>query len=791
MFKNHIKVAWRNLWANPLFSIINVLGLSLGMAIALVLYLFIGHELSFDNLYKGESNVYRILLNTDGDSFSQETWAGAPNALAPAMKTDIPNIKYTARILKHGFGTNANVKVGNNIFLEKELYWADADIFDLLKVEIVLGNRSDINAPNSVALSQKTAKQYFGNTEAIGKTIEIDNRQKMEVVAIYKDMPKNSSYKFNVIASPKATYAKNLYWSNASYETLVQFNTNISVPEVERQIQQLVDKNVEKENQWFSFSLQPLERIHLYSAEYSDSYAARLGDIQEIKNLSLLAILILVIACINYMNLTTARSQKRSKEVGINKTLGAVKRTLVVRFYIETALITLIAMIIGVVLAVLALPWFNYLSNQELDPSLLLEPMSFLAFLVIWAVTTLVAGSYPALYLSGFSPKSAFSPSYKQGGTAILVRKGLVVVQFAASAILIVGILIIYQQIRFIGNQNLGFEPDNIVVVSVAGINSQTGLDEIAQEFKGLGQVTDVALAQGFPGTGVSLNTLFKDREDRKGLDIQTNVSDPEVLDVLGLRLLAGTTLPKNKQENDTLIEVVLNKTAVDYLGYTPEEAINKKVFINREVRIVGVVDDFNFTSLHTPIGAYAFTNNDTEYKGYALVRFGNYSPDFLNQLERTFKAVDPETVFDYSFLDKNIEKLYEREQRTIRVGLIFCGLAILVACLGLFGLAAFMAEQRKKEIGIRKVLGASIFNVFKMLSTDFVKLVVLALAIAFPIAYWLSNRWLQEFAYHIEIYWWVFALTGLVALAITLFTISFQAIKAARSNPVKSLRTE
>ncbi|MGB5553546.1 MAG: FtsX-like permease family protein, partial [Flavobacteriaceae bacterium] len=311
------------------------------------------------------------------------------------------------------------------------------------------------------------------------------------------------------------------------------------------------------------------------------------------------------------------------------------------------------------------------------------------------------------------------------------------------------------------------------------------------QELSTLPKVTAVASAQGYPGKEVSTNSIFRDDNDEQGRDIQTNVTDAAIIDVLNLKLLAGTRLPKTKQETDTIVEMVLNKKAVEYLGFTPEEAINKQVYINRKNTIVGVVDDFNFASLHEPIGAYAFTNGRTEPKSYALVRFTGFSKDILSQLEATFKKVAPESAFDYSFLDQTIEKLYEREQRTARIGILFCILAIFVACLGLFGLAAFMAEQRKKEIGVRKVLGASVLNITRMLSKDFVKLVLIALLIAFPLAFWLSDNWLQGFAYRINISWGVFAIAGLAALAIALFTVSFQAIKAAVANPVKSLRTE
>ncbi|MGB5555708.1 MAG: ABC transporter permease, partial [Flavobacteriaceae bacterium] len=462
MLKNHLKIAWRNLKTNRLFSAINILGLSLGIAITLVLFLFIRHELSFDQFYKGDSNTYRVLLNTEGEMFGQEVWAGSPAALAPALKTDIPNVARAARILKSGFGENAQVKAGDKNLTETGLFYCDTDIIDILKINITEGKQIDLDRPGTIALSQSTAKRYFGTSDVIGKSIKIDNRNDLEVIAVYEDFPKNSSYNFNAIASfASSVFFRNPRWSNASFETLVQFDQAISVTSIEQQMQQILDKNVDKEGQWFSFSLQPLEKIHLYSAAYQNSYAQRIGDIQEVKNLAFLAILILCIACINYMNLTTARSQKRSKEVGINKTLGAGNKVIVAQFYTETGLITFVSMALGVLLALVALPWFNDLTDQDFDQSIIFSLPAIMAFFLIWAITTLIAGSYPAFYLSRFSPKSALASAFAPGQSNEVVRKGLVILQFAASVILIVGILVVYQQIQFIGNQKLGFEPEN------------------------------------------------------------------------------------------------------------------------------------------------------------------------------------------------------------------------------------------------------------------------------------------------------------------------------------------
>lgn len=795
MIKNYLKIAWRNLKTNRMFSIINILGLALGLSIIILLFLSITYERSYNTMYANKANIYRVLVNTD-ESYDSKIYCTAPAALAPAIKNDMPNVKYAARILKHGFGKTAFVKVDNTNFLEKELYWCDPELFEIFNIEFLKGDKTTaINRPNTITISKSTAKKYFGDSDPIGKTILIDNKKQLEVTGIFEDFPENSTLHCNAIASFSSTFAaKNPSWGNSSFETYLQLGENVSPSNTESQLQLLLDKNVNKEGQWFTFSLQPLEKVHLYSADYSNSYTKRIGDINETNNLSFLAILILLIACVNYMNLMTAKSEKRSKDVGINKTLGASFKSLIIRFYSETGLITLIALVVGVFISGLAIPLFNQLTEQQLEVSLLFTPQILVGLLLFWTLTTLIAGSYPAFYLSSSSPMAALTSIKKDGKGVVSIRKGLVVLQFATSVILIVGVIVIYKQLQFMQNQKLGFESENVVAIFTTAVQENDKRDALVQELKSLNTVSDVAMAQGFPGVTVSGRMLFKNENDKNGFQIRTNRADAEIIDLLKLKLLAGKTLPLIKHESDTLTEVILNKTALDYLGYTPEESIGKKVLIGGfrgNAYIAGIVDDFNFESLHKPIGGYAFHNRRTESKNFALVRFNSNSlTDTMDQLESVFGLVIPDSSFEYLFLDKNIEQLYAQERKTAMLGFTFSILAIFVACLGLFGLAAFTAEQRKKEIGIRKVLGATILGITQMLSMDFLKLVLVALVIAFPIAFWLMNGWLQSFAYKIHISWSIFALSGVLAVVIALATVSFQAVKAALSNPIKSLRT-
>ncbi len=793
MFRNYFKIAWRNLKTNSLFTGINIVGLSIGLSIVILLFLFVSHEKGFDSMYPKKDRIYRVLLQTDGD-FGFETWATAPPVTASALRREVTNVETAARLYKHDFGGTASLRINHQNFTNDRFYWADKELLTIFDINLIKGDRiGALDRPGTVILSETAAKTYFNDEDPMGKIILVDNGVELEVTGVYKDFPENSTLDAEVLASSNGYwFYDSKTWSNASFETYCLLKENVPLEATQEQVSKMLDANVPIEDQWYTFSLQPLSKVHLYSASYGNAYTSRIGDIGEVQNLSYLAILILLIACVNYMNLTTARSQKRSREVGISKTLGASTKSLVGRFYMETGLITAISIALGVFLSILVLPGFNVLTNQGLSMDLLFDTKFIGVLLAIWILTTFMSGLYPSLYLSRFLPKEILSPSLQRGKGNAMVRKGLVVMQFAASASLIVGVLVIYQQTRFIQNKNLGFVTENVMAISVKGLRGAENKNALIQEFKNLVDVTSVAMAQGYPGIDVSGRSIRKQETDERRLNIQTNVADAEIVDVLELKLLAGNSLPAHKNQKDTLIEVVLNKKAVDFLEFTPEEAIGKVVYIGVPSTVVGVVDDFNYESLRQPIGAYAFHNNRSEGKSYMLVRFksGNLV-NTMAGLKNAYTKVLPNLDFNYSFLDQNLEKLYEREKRAGQISILFCLLAIFVAALGLFGLAAFTSEQRKKEIGIRKVLGASVSKIIQMLSKDFIKLVLIALFLGFPVSYLFMENWLEGFAYRISIPWWVFAIAGIIALLIALITVSFQSIRVALLNPVKSLRSE
>ncbi|MEM1257244.1 MAG: ABC transporter permease [Bacteroidota bacterium] len=796
MFKNYLKIAWRNLKTNRLFTAINVIGLSIGLTITILLFLFISNELSFNTMFPKKDRIYRVLTKTSNE-FNDETWATAAPIMASALKENVTNVETAARLYKHNFGKTASIRANDQNYTEDLFFWVDKELLDIFDIEMVKGKAEEaLSAPNTVILSESAAQKYFNTLDPIGKTLKVDGRIQLQVTGVYKDFPNNTTLDAHIMASSNGSWFYDRQsWGNISFETYCLLKKNAALERTIAQMGKMLDDNVPKEQQWYSLSLQPLEKVHLYSASYQNSYASYIGNINEVRNLGYLAMLVLLIACINYMNLTTARSQKRSKEVGISKTLGALSNSLAARFYSETALITSIAILLAIVLTVVLLPVFNSITNQKLTLSLLASGNFVWAILGIWLLTTLVSGLYPSLYLSKFLPREVLSPSLKQGKGNVLFRKGLVIFQFAASAALIVGVLVIYQQTKYIQNKDLGFSPENVLAISTRGIRGTENTNALVQELQANANVKSISFAQGYPGMDVSGYVLQKDgSNEEQGMGIQANTADANIMDVLQLDLLAGEGLPKFKNETDTIVDVILNKKAIDYLGYSPSEAIGKDVamFYGATSKIRGVVNDFNFTSLHQPIGAYAFHNHTNDGKNYVLVRIASQNlTNTLAQLKSAFLKVAPDLDFNYSFLDQNLEQLYRREQRTARLSVMFSLLAIIIACLGLFGLAAFTAEQRKKEIGIRKVLGASVMAITQLLSKDFLKLVLMSLFIAFPLAFWAMSRWLEGFAYKINVGWEVFAISGVTAIFIALFTISFQAIAAAIANPVKSLRTE
>jgi putative ABC transport system permease protein len=798
MFQNHIKIALRNLWNQRFFTGLNLFGLAIGLAVSLTLGLFVKNELSFDRYHSKADRIHRVNLMAQWDG-ETEKMATAPNIAGPTLREQVKEVEAQVRLLDHQFGKTAFINYGEKRFTEDKLYWADQGLFSVFDMPLTKGDQATaLTRPKTAIVSEATAQRIFGDEDPIGKTISVDNADTLEVTGVFADHPHNSTLDGNIYGSFMTVKWANerLYWSNASYETFLLLQPGSDPQLVENQANAIYEKATPKEDRWFSMYLQPLTAIHLHSTDVQGPNSARLGDFNQVRILGILALAVLLLACFNYMNLTTARSQQRFREVGINKTLGATTGDLMRRYFVETGMLVALALGIGLVLAQISLPYVNGLTGRDLSLLAIFEGKYALGLPLLWLITTLGAGIYPAVFLSRFTPKQILSPQAATSGNSFF-RQTLVVSQFVVCVGLMVAATVFYQQLNFISDKKLGFDAEQVVSINTGGAQKKEQIEALMNEARGLAAVQAVCRAQAFPsGNGASGRTLHRPSDPQEvNKALSTNRISSGFEEVLGIKLLAGKSVPDMTSDTDTLAEVVLNETAIEYMGWTPDEALGKQLpdlFWGHLSTVVGVVEDFHFESLHQPIGAYAFHNANTENRPHLLVKLN--TKDLRNtmaQLEEAFKRNLPTSAFDFTFLDDQLDQLYRTERTLAKVVLIFSALAILVACLGLFGLAAFAAERRTKEIGIRKVLGATVQGVVGLLAKDFLKPVLLAVLVASPMAWFGMKKWLDNFAYRVDLGWSVFVLAGLAALAIAFVTVSLQSVRAAVKNPVKSLRSE
>ncbi|MFN8353099.1 MAG: ABC transporter permease [Spirosomataceae bacterium] len=800
MIQNYLKIAMRSALKSKTFSLINLLGLAIGLAAAMATLLFVKKELSYDTFQKNFDNIYQVGLDVTFDDKNFEKWSQAPNKMGPYLKANLPEVKQQARILHHEFGKLAFVSSGDKHLTEKKLYYADPSILEIFDFQFRQGNpQTALTRPNTAIIRHATAQKYFGEANPIGKTLRIDNAFDVEITGVFNDFAGDTHLDYDMLASFEtmkwAANPEGQSWGNASFETFLLLAPKVNIASLEQKIETAISKERPRKDRFYSTFLRPLSEVHLYSADFTNKIAAPYGNAQQANILIALTIALLLIAAINYMNLSTARLQRSFREVGINKALGANFGQMIQRFYTETLLFVTLGLVLSIVLLSASLALVNDLTEEHLTLDFLKQLWFWLILGGIWITIIALAGGYPAMTFSKYSPKFLIqAAAYQPKSGTSLFRKSLVVFQFAASIVLIVMVISFQLQINYLRNKKLGFKPEQVVGVMISSLKQKEQFDALENEFRRLSAVKQVAFTQAFPGLSTSLRSLPNPKNANESTNLYTTRTRPEILETLDMKLLAGTTVPK-KQPGDTTVQVVVNKMAVDYLGLTPQQALGKKIKVFSEYggdEIVGVVEDFHFQSMHEKIVPFAFHNARTENYSYLMVRLG--SDDLLNNmasLETAFKKVVPNAAFEYVFLDQHLNNLYQAERRISKVVTLFAGLAILVACLGLFGLATFSAEVRTKEIGIRKVMGASVLSIINLLSKDFLKLIVLAILIASPVAYYFLSSWLQNFAYHIHIEWWIFLLAGLSVIAIALLTVSYQSVRAALMNPVKSLKTE
>ncbi|MBR9920972.1 MAG: FtsX-like permease family protein [Bacteroidetes bacterium] len=797
MFKNYFKVAFRNLAKNRFFTLLNLLGLALGISVSLALILFVSDELSFDKYHTHAENIHRVGVIAEYDD-TREKWATAPNIAGPTFKDQMPEVVEQVRFLRHGFGETAFLRVGEDNFLEPDLYWVDSTLFDVFDISLIQGDpQKALNEPNEVILSQSAAKTMFGEADPMGKSLFVDNDLELQITGIYEDFPPNSTLDAKVMGSfySMKWATERLVWSNCSFETFLRLHPETDASDLDAKTNAILQESVKEEDRWFSMWTQPLLDVHLHSVGINDvGYSSSLGDIAQVRILGVLALSILLLACFNYINMTTARSRQRFREVGINKTLGASSGQMAIRFFLETGILVAASFIAGLLLLRMGTPYFESLTGRPLMYSKLASLPWMGALIGLWGLITFGAGLYPALMLSSFAPKNLLQPANKGFTGRQFFRHALVALQFVVCMALIVGALVFNRQLQYISKKKLGFEPEQVVAINTFAAEETSQIEGLMRTYESRPDVLSLCRAQGYPGIGVSGYSMTKPGQDNIVTEVNSNHVTPGFETVLGLKFLAGTTLPE-KQPEDTTVQVVMNKTGVEFLGWTPEEAIGKSPpnMYRDPTTIVGVVEDFHFESLHNPIKTYVFNNgNNFGWTPYLLVKL--QAADLqatVAGLEDSFNGHLPKSAFELVFVDDHTARLYESEQRLSRIVWIFTILAIIISCLGLFGLAAFTAERRTKEIGIRKVLGASTEGLVGLLAKEFLRPVIIAVLIASPLAWMGMRTWLDNFAYRIDLNWMFFLIAGLLATLIAFLTVSFQSFRAARANPADSLRNE
>jgi putative ABC transport system permease protein len=810
MIKNYFKIAFRNLTKNKAFSFINIFGLAVGLATCLLIMLYIIDESSYDKHHKDVERVFRVVSkNPKG-----EGWAAGPGPLAAGLKNDLPEVEQSARLLTFPDIATMLLKYEHNSaskqFFEANGYYVDSTFFQVLSYDFIYGNAaSALSKPNSTVISKELAGKFFGNDDPVGKAIAITTpfgEFNYTVTGVFSS-DKNKSH---IPANFFLTMRNNDMWNwvqnqtrwttNNIFFTYIKLKEGVNTAAFEKKLNTFFDGYAGDDMKAAGFSktlfIQQVKDIYLHS-DLGNEIGAN-GNITYLYILGSIGAFILMIACINFMNLSTARSQKRAKEVGVRKVMGAEKSSLIRQFLGESFITCMIALVLALALAWILLPVFNNLTQKNIAPSE--KPVLILWITGLAMTTGLLSGLYPAFYLSAFKPAAVLKGKILNSFSATAIRKGLVVFQFTISICLVLGAIVTWQQLNLFKNQQLGFNKEQQIVLPMQKSykNSETDFTRLKNELLKNHNVKAVTSGSTYPGIPDLNDMLFypEGKTASDMVDIRLSSIENDYIQTLGIKLISGRTFSKEFTADSA--SIILNETAVKDLGYEPTNAVGKKIqydFGNFHgvVQIVGVVKDFNFESLHNTIKPCGFTTGLFANKyGYAIasVKTNDY-PQLLKEVERSWTQLNPGTPFLYSFIDQDFQRNYEKERRTSNIIVYFTFIAVFIACLGLFGLAAFSAEQRTKEIGIRKVLGASVTSVTALLSKDFIKLIIIAIVIASPLAWYCMNLWLQSFAYRISISWWMFAAAGILALLIAVITISFQAIKAAVTNPVKSLKTE
>lgn len=790
MIKNYLKIAFRNIIRHKAFSFINIAGLSIGMACSIFILLWVQNELSYDRFHKNADKIYRITASA-GDFDA----AVNPASMPAELKVKIPAVKNFVRF-SH-YSTNI-FEVGDRKFEEKRVFYADSNMLQQFSFPLIKGNAGTaMMRPDAILITEDMAVKYFGSTDVLGKILKQDNQKNVEVTGVLANIPSNSHLQFDFIMPMSAVAndwndLKKTTWDNFNFYSYIQldekFNaTPAALAGLTAQVNKIYKEHVPEKELKIDFHLQPLSDIHLRSKYQVDIPGH--GNYQYVKIFFIVALFILAVACINFMNLSTARSARRAKEVGLRKVVGAGRKQLIGQFLGESIFISFLALLIAVGLVWLLLPAFNSLSGKTLSISFL-DGKIITILLSIALATGLISGSYPALFLSGFMPVKVLKGNMKTIGGNLIFRNGLVVVQFVVSIVLLAGTAVVFKQLNFIKNMNLGFDRSNLLYIPMSGEiwNKQQAFKA---ELKQNPLTANFTIMNELPtntGSG-TINVQWEGKDPKSQVVFPTFQVSESYFDVLQMKMLSGRAFSEEFKADS--INYILNEKAAQVMGFTTETAVGKPLSVwENKGTIVGVVKNFNYKPIQTAIEPVVIMLN--RWGGTAVIRTQPGKTEATIQaMEKICKQLNPAYPFSYGFVDQEIANLYKGEQQMGKLFNIFAALAIFISCLGLYGLSAFMAEQRTKEIGVRKVLGASVFNVVYLLSTGFTRLILIAIVLAIPIAWFAINSWLKSFAYRVDADWIVFLVASLAALAIAWMTVSYESIKAALMNPVKSLRTE
>jgi putative ABC transport system permease protein len=805
MFKNYFKIAWRNLWHNRQHSLVNLAGLTLGLTAFLMILLYVMYERSYDNFQSNKANLFRVNYKQYHDGKLELDNAAAVPAVGPAMKENFPEVIDYARLTAYNTSV---VTYKNQSFREERIRVVDPSFLKLFSFPLLKGNIANaLDAPNTVVITAATAKKYFGNNDPLGKSLTIDGKHNVEITGVCRDVPANSHIRFDFLLSMQQFYGskqENAKWYWYDFYTYILlkpgtsanvFQTKFNAWLTQQMKQEWKDQSMRQE-----FILQPVTDIHLYSHRMQELEPQEQGDGRMMDFLIIIGILILTIAWANYINLTTSHAVSRGKEIGVRKVIGASRQQLSGLFLTESTLLNVLAVICAIILVKVLMPLFE----QMIGHTLYLQNAAFIGFIFISVIVgSIISGFYPALLFTRFQPSAILRGSVFTVIKGFRLRQVLVVFQFTISIVLIIGIIIVYRQLTYLRTKDLGVNLDQTLIVSSPEILEADSLypgsvEAFKTELKKLPSIKQVTASSSVPGQEIGwMNTITQKsdnivQEGKNSKAIYIIGVDSNYITSYGIKIIAGSNFsesPYTDKENT----VLLNQTAAQLLGYaSPQQSIGQQVNFRGKYRtVIGITDNYNHVSPKEAVIPIVFTYQPAS-KGYFSIKLNPVQAgEIVEQMKKIYKSFFPGNPFSWYFLDDAFNQQFQADLQFGKLFAIFTCLAIIVACLGLFALSAFAAEQRTKEIGIRKVLGASVSGIAGLLSKDFMKLVLIASVIAFPIGWWTMHNWLQNYAYRIEIRWEVFIIAGLIALLIALITISFQAIKAAIANPVKSLRTE